>query len=394
MGHAAITDTTQAQSSLKGAGHLKLLHPHFHILKCNKIRSVLVNHFVFPFQYLSRREALPLTVYLKTNTSFSCYVIQNGQEIDVLYKRSVSFIKAFNGVFWPTIVLFGSLLMTVSASYQKYMSTRRVRQRHNLSQFISYAEKGDVQNLVKCLDNFVESPLKNQGGWTYRFKAVVNIDDEDKNLGLCALGAAVYIKENQTMTDSRIKCVEMLLAHGANVQYCLPRRLAFIVTEIFINRPVQKLYAMTIIKKLLAAGYQMAHQEQQDILTHLLKKYWEGTSIQVKFFIESLDMSIFTADVIKQSVRNLLHNHDNISDSNTNHLEDRRQVLGSILERYSGVPSLQVSCRIFIPRHLLCIHCDKNLYFLIKQLPLPSPITRFLLLSCYTLPSHTHYGTA
>ncbi len=286
--------------------------------------------------------------------------------------------------------------MTMSASYQKYMSTHHLRKRHNLTNFISYAGKGDLQNLITCLDTFVESPLKNQAGWTYRFRAVVNINDKDSETYIerCALTATINIKDDQAMTDSRVKCVEVLLAHGANVQirFSSHRRLASLVTDFFATRSRQKLYAMTITKKLLAAGYQMTHREEQDILTLLLEKYWEGTSIQVKFFVESLDMGIFTENVVKQCIRNLLHSQVNVSETNNVEGDERRQFLESQLEKFSDVQSLQISCRTFIRRHLLYIHCDKNLYFLIMQLPLPSTIIRFLLLSCYTLPSHSHYG--
>ena len=124
----------------------------------------------------------------------------------------------------------------------------------------------------------------------------------------------------------------------------------------------------------------MGTMEEYFLLEFLMGKYYEDTSMETRFFVESLDFSVFRTSVLRQVMEKL---DTEITNTTTEGATDDpklhvKRFLASTQAVLHTLPSLQVLTRKYIRGYLLDLHPQNNLYFLIVQLPLPCNVIDYL----------------
>ncbi len=298
-------------------------------------------------------------------------------------------------VFFMFLPLFVMTIYATVVCIQINLTVSKVRKENkDLDEFSSYrlaAREGNKDDLMKYLSTKVKTPLDVKiNTETFKSDDVMFHIDYKNSKGITVLQTVILAKQLKLVSKSHVECVEILLSHGANVQDAFPLKssenseqkehlygLALFVTIVFLKKPIHRWYALTIMKILLAAGYKMETLEEYLLLKFLMKNYYEDNSMETRFFVESLDFSVFQPHVLRQVIDQFnIENDDTATEDTELHVT---HFLESVRTRAHSIQSLQKLTRQCIRAYILDIHSKNNLYFLIVQLPLPCNVIEYLL---------------
>ena len=317
------------------------------------------------------------------NKSFECFI---SKEHTPIYKKIQSLKDTVNFIFWPILSIVVCCTAVIVCFYRLFMKNVQSADTLRLFQFQMACEEGNIEKLSKYLvSRHVKTPLDEKCNLQH-FRRNATIDINAKNgLRYSSLRCAVLGKKYKLASKSHLECIELLLIHGANVQDAtfppkenMPDGLTIIAVYLYSKKPHLKWYALALTRVLIAAGYKM-NALGQKYLVHLLltesvcNETEQNTEEQ---FMRLWGYEMFPRQVLAEGIETL---DVNVGDLQPAYRERANDFITFISTGSKEVGSLQHLCRLKVRQHLIEQHTNRNLYFLVTQLPLSINMIRYLL---------------
>ncbi len=299
--------------------------------------------------------------------------------------------------------LIGIPILILLAVFHQYFTPKAMirRKRKRLSELILYAERGDFKHVIEFIHQHhttntmrtTDDRILNCITWIKsRIRLRIDINGRDQT-GKCALFCAVHGKNYQFISESNLECVDVLLHHGVDVISAFDESdrslqnqelygMTYFVCYIFDSKPLKKWYALSIMNRLIAAGYILDHTQEYQLLSFLFRKYYEDLDVELMFLLEStVDFAMFRREIVGHAIRQLLHEYqDNDYDNDDDWSRSRKKCyLTNLLDDICQIDSLQSMSRTFIRRYLLNCNEEINLFIITQNLPLPLLMSKYLL---------------
>ena len=339
----------------------------------------------FSFQILTKEALRQLSLYTKTNEHFQCYYRTGNEPI---FKKNQSLAKTINYLFWPLLCIATCWMIFIICCTRWLVNRVGERSGHDLRlhQFQLACEEGNVEKLSKYLvSRHMKTPLDEKCNLKH-FRRHPTVDINDKNeMNVASLRCAISGRKNTLTSKSHLECIELLLIHGANIQGVAisqkdnrPDSLSTTVIYLCSKKPHLKWYALSLTRLLIAAGHQF-NELGENYLLHLLLTEAicnESEQNSEEQFMRKWGIEIFS----KQSLMDGLEKvHIDVNDLEPKYKERATDFIEFISASSKEIDTLQQMSRKKIRKYLLELQPNRNLYFLVTQIPLPINMITFLL---------------